>query len=102
MPLYEKSKEALDDWRNIIEYTLDHHGAKQTEQYAAGLIKCIEAMVSNTGYYKNIEIKGRIVRVKHCQKHYIFCLLSQKKPPIIIAFLHERMNLMKQLKGRLE
>ena len=101
MSLYLQSQEALDDWRDIIEYTLGQHGEAQTVKYAADLIKCIEAIAKNSGYYKDIKVKGRTVRVKHCQKHYIFGLLRESSPMIIIAFFHERMEIMTRLKDRL-
>lgn len=59
--LYERSHAALQDWQDIVEYTLDQHGVDQTEKYMAGLISCIEAMAQDIGYFKDIEINGRTV-----------------------------------------
>jgi plasmid stabilization system protein ParE len=34
-------------------------------------------------------------------RHYLFCLPRQGQPALILAILHERMDLMTRLKGRL-
>lgn len=47
MTLYERSHAALKDWQDIVEYTLDRHGAAQTEKYTTGLIRCIEVMAQD-------------------------------------------------------
>ena len=101
MTLYEKSQEALDDWQAIVEYTLDRHGEDQTIKYTRQLIACIEAMAKDKGYFKDIKIKKRTVRIMHCQKHYIFGLVRNEAPLMIIALFHERMDLMVRLKKRL-
>jgi plasmid stabilization system protein ParE len=99
--LYERSHAALQDWQEIVEYTLDHHGESQTEKYTAGLISCIEAMSMSMGHYKDAKIEGYIIRIKHCQNHYIFGLVRKNTPLMVIAFFHERMDLMSRLKNRL-
>lgn len=101
MVLYEKSHLALRDWQEIVEYTLDNHGVALTKKYTSGLIDCIEAMANGKGYFKDTKIKGRSIRIKHCQKHYIFSLVPKDAPIIVIAFFHERMDLMTRLKKRL-
>lgn len=102
MSLYERSRAALQDWQGIVEYTLERHGITQTEKYTAGLILCMEAMAQETGYFKDIDVSGRIVRIKHCQKHYIFALIRKNSPMMVIAIFHERMDLMTRLKDRLQ
>lgn len=102
MAIYESTYAAQRDWQEIVEYTIEQHGVKQTEKYTTQLLKCIEAMTIGKGHHKDIEIEERIVRVKHCQKHYIFGLVRDGFPFMVIAFSHERMDLMARLKGRLE
>ena len=101
MTLYEKSQEALDDWQAIVEYSLDRHGENQTIKYTRQLINCIEAMAKGDGYFKDVKVKKRTIRIKHCQKHYIFGLVRDKDPLMIIALFHESMDLMTRLKKRL-
>ncbi|MCG8640636.1 MAG: type II toxin-antitoxin system RelE/ParE family toxin [Desulfobacterales bacterium] len=102
MTLYERSHAALNDWQEIVEYTLERHGVAQTEKYMAGLIGCIESMAKHEGHFKETEVKGRTIRIKHCRKHYIFGLVRDNGPLMIIALFHERMDLMTRLKNRLK
>lgn len=101
MTLYQRSHSALEDWQQIVEYTLGKHSEDQAQKYMSGLIKCIEAMAQNKGYFRDTQIKGRVVRIKRCQKHYIFGLVRENKPLMVIALFHERMDLMSRLKRRL-
>ncbi len=101
MKLYERSQESLKDWQEIVNYTLDNHGETQTIKYTKQLISCIEAMTKGEGYFKEIKIKKRTIRVIHCQKHYIFGLVREEAPLMIIALFHEKMDLMNRLKKRL-
>jgi len=39
-----------------------------------------------------------MARIEH---HYVFCLLRDKDPPLIVAILHERMDLIQRLGDRL-
>ena len=41
-----------------------------------------------------------LLRVVRCEHHYVFYL--KKKTPVIIAVLHEKMDVMQRLAGRLE
>jgi plasmid stabilization system protein ParE len=101
MILYEKTKAVLEDWQNIVNYTLDNHGEEQTLKYTQGLQKCMDSMAKSEGHYKDIDVDGHIIRVKHCQKHYLFALLKENEPMLVLAIFHERMDLMKRLKKRL-
>ncbi|MDH5609844.1 MAG: type II toxin-antitoxin system RelE/ParE family toxin [Cyclobacteriaceae bacterium] len=95
--LYERSQEAMLDWQEIVEYTFDQYGVEQTLNYTNKLLGCIESMAKGSGYFKEIEVKGRTVRVKHCQKHYIFGWVRADKPLLVIALFHEHMDLMSRL-----
>lgn len=102
MDLYERSDAALKDWEEIVEYSLDHHGLQHTEIYLEGLTQCMEALAQDRGYYKEIKVKSHMVKVKHCQKHYIFGLVRKNRPLMIIALLHERMDMIARLANRLK
>ena len=41
------------------------------------------------------------LRKVHCEHHFIFCLPREAEPALIVAILHERMDLVMRLKGRL-
>ena len=57
MTIYEQSHAALDDWKDIVEYTLDNFGIEQTEKYTSGLLRCIEKMAKGQGQFKEIEVR---------------------------------------------
>lgn len=42
------------------------------------------------------------LRLAHCGHHYIFCLPREDAPALIVAVLHERMDLMLRLAARLQ
>lgn len=100
---YKLSKAAENDWRSIMRYTLSEFGENQAKKYSADLIKCLEQIsgVKNLKPSKTLNVSGKTVRVKSCKRHYIFALEKEDHPLIIIAILHERMDLMQRLKGRL-
>lgn len=98
---YEKTQAALDDWRGIAKYTYDRYGKDQTQKYMAGLTKCIETSAQGKGSYKDRQIGAHKIRIKHCQKHYIFSLIRTDSPILVLAIFHEKMDLMTRLKNRL-
>ena len=98
---YEISKSAEKDWRSIVEYTFINFGKRQVEKYTKSLLKCLDDLTEDVGHKKEIDVSGHQVILKHCQKHYIFGLQRNDKPLLIIAILHEQMDLMQRLKNRL-
>ena len=99
--LYEISKAAEKDWRGIVRYTLDNFGKRQVQKYTNRLLKCLDALGNKARQYKEIDVSGHQVLIKRCQKHYIFALSPSDKPLLIIAILHERMDLIQRVKSRL-
>ncbi len=41
------------------------------------------------------------LRMMRCEHHYIFCLPRPETPALIVAILHERMDLIARIAGRL-
>jgi len=41
------------------------------------------------------------LRMLDCEHHYVFCLPRKRAPALIVALLHERMDLMVRLADRL-
>ena len=93
---------AIQDLSDIARYTAETWGHEQALRYAQLL----------DGRFKDIA-KGKIstkaafsnypnVRVCRCEHHYIFFMRPQESlKPVILAVLHERMNLLERLKERL-
>jgi plasmid stabilization system protein ParE len=42
------------------------------------------------------------LRVARCEHHHVFCLLREDAPALVVAILHERMDLMARLADRLK
>ena len=101
MSLYEISHDAEQDLQEIISYTTDNYGIAKMAEYVNGLEQCTESIAKKQGHYREVDVNNKIVRVKHCQHHYIFGLVRQDLPLLVIAVFHERMDLMKRLSNRL-
>lgn len=101
MSLYQISDAAAEDWHNIVNYTLTQHGETQTRKYMAALEKGIEKMALGDLPDKNWDDLYPALRSTHCEHHYIFGVIRTDAPMLVIAILHERMNLMTQLQKRL-
>ena len=65
------------------------------------MLQCLQDFSLELGHFRELIIQGYRIINKHCQKHYIFGLSEPNKPLLIIAMLHERMDLMQRLKHRL-
>jgi len=102
MDLYELSFDAEEDLRGIIDYTIDIFGMKKMRTYMKQLTSCMKAMAISKKYCKEIEISGDVIRILHCQKHYIFGLINNDNPMIVIAVYHERMDIMQRVRKRLK
>jgi toxin ParE1/3/4 len=102
MPSYEKTLEAEEDLVGIVEYTVNKWGIKQVRKYMQDLEQCMEKLATGKSPSKTLHKVSSNMRVVRCQHHYIFGLIRDNKPMLIVAVLHERMNLTSRLKRRLE
>jgi len=89
------------DLRAIIGYTRKQWGAAQARRYVAKLKACIASVADGQGTFKTIDALHPALRVAHCEHHYIFCLPRKASPALIIAILHERMDLITRIADRL-
>ncbi len=99
---FEFARSAESDIRSIAIYTLEKWGAKQAARYAASLDAHFEA-IGNGKARSRIFLKHRSeLRVSRVEHHYVFHLAREKKCPLILAVLHENMDLMSRLRNRLD
>ena len=96
MSPYELSKEAELDLDKVTEYTQDKHGAVQTLKYVEQLDKCAINLAINHGHYRKLPKIHPQLRVKHCQHHYIFGVMRESYPMLIVAVFHDRMKLLER------
>ncbi len=99
---YKLSKEAELDLNSIIEYTIKEYGVAQMFKYIDQIEQSAEQLALSYGHYKELRDIHSQLRLKKSGKHYIFGLMQEKAPMIIIAIFYERMELIKRLKNRLE
>lgn len=101
MTAYILTAEAESDLRSVIRYTRTQWGATQARRYVSGLERGIVILAEGKGSFKDMSALYPALRMVRCQHHYVFCLPREDAPALIVAILHERMDLMKRLVDRL-
>ena len=99
--LYVLHAGAEADLREIARYTRKQWGQTQARIYRDKLIQCIEGLASGSGIYKPFSTGRHELRVARCQHHYVFVQQRQNALALVVAVLHERMDLIERLKARL-
>lgn len=98
---YILTEAAEADLRAVIRYTRKQWGDAQVHRYVAVLEQGIVSLAEGHGAFKDMSTLYPGLRMAHSEHHYIFCLPREDAPALIIAVLHERMDLLKRLGGRL-
>lgn len=98
---YVLTAAAEDDLRSIIRYTRKQWGSAQVRSYIAKLEQGIVRLANAQGPFKEMGELYPGLRLVHCGHHYIFCLPRGAEPALIVAILHERMDLVMRLESRL-
>jgi plasmid stabilization system protein ParE len=99
---YVLSDAAEADLREIIRYTLKQWSDAQVRRYASELQRRIARLAAGQGSFRDMSEIYPALRVAHCEHHYVFCLPREHTPALIVAILHERMDLMARLANRLK
>ena len=98
---YRLTQHADRDIQKIIRYTLDEWGKKQTLNYVNSLENCFNKIYQKRVRERCLFIDYPDLFVTRCQHHYIFYIRKETKPNVvIIAILHENMDLLANIKGR--
>ncbi|MCC4614307.1 type II toxin-antitoxin system RelE/ParE family toxin [Xanthomonas campestris] len=98
---YVLTDAAEADLRGIIRYTSTRWGQAQVRRYIADLERGIARLAAGEGTFKDLSTLYPALRMSHCMHHYVFCLPREHAPSLIVAILHERMDLIMRLAGRL-
>lgn len=96
------TKSASADLREITRHTIEHWGEAQARAYAQQIEAVAGALATGQGVFKDLSAVLPGLRVKRAGHHYVFCVLRSGGPALILAILHERMDIMARLKSRLE
>lgn len=100
-PSYQLTREAAEDLRSIALYTIEKWGIDQAKLYEAQLKACLEQIASGEAIPRNpIPHRPEILHAR-CQHHHLFYTRTPEQLPLIIAILHERMDLIARLESRL-
>jgi plasmid stabilization system protein ParE len=98
----EFTPSAEDDLAAIARYTMQQWGKAQALKYAGLLDACFQRILSGSEVSKPVFPGDSSVRVCRCEHHYVFYLRqSEQQNPVVVAVLHERMDLMQRLRERL-
>jgi plasmid stabilization system protein ParE len=98
---YVVARGAADDLKAITRYTVEEWGEAQCRLYIAKLEQAAEALAEGDGVFREMGFVYPGLRMVLCDKHYIFCLPSPGALPLIVAILHERMDILRRLAARL-
>ena len=97
---YTLVPEAVEDLRNIAHYTETKWGHEQSNVYESKLVKSFQTIAEGNLMERPFKGINKDLFFIHCEHHYIFYLRSTN-PVTIIAVLHERMDLITEVKKRL-
>lgn len=101
MTTYILTAEAESDLRSVIRYTRAQWGAAQLRRYVSALERGIADLAEGKAPFKDMSALHPALRMARLEHHYVFCLLRENAPALIVAIFHERMDLMQRLAARL-
>ncbi len=101
MHAYALTKDAEADLAGIAHYTIIEWGEDQAGLYIDKLHQCFQKLATKNVRSKTFSQQFSQVFVTSCEHHYVFYLHHEKEKPLIIAVLHERMDMLARLKKRL-
>ena len=99
---YVLTKGAADDLSAVIRHSLQHWGRERTRTYVMQLEAAVIAVAADQGVYKDLSSVYPMLRMAKSGKHFIFCLPRVNNASLVLAILHERMDMIERLKVRLD
>ncbi len=99
---YRLTRGAAEDIRSIVRYTRQTWGQAQCREYVQRIENAATKLARGQGIFRvrNDLLPGlRVCQVGH---HILFCLPQPGKPALILAVLHERMDIIARLRQRLD
>ena len=96
MVVLQKTRQVEQDLIDIWLYTAETWGEEQADKYLRKIEQCFQKINRGNALLKSLTDDIQFVR---CERHYIFVLMAKK--PIVIAILHEKMDMLIRLKQRL-
>lgn len=100
-PAYVLTSAAEQDVRSILRYTRQQWGEAQVRAYMHGLERGIARLAAGQGAFRDMGAMHKGLRMARCRHHYVFCLSREDGPALVLAILHEKMDLIARLGDRL-
>ena len=98
---YVLTAAAEADIRDIVRRTRKQWGTAQARLYGASLERGIAKLAAGQGVFKQMDDLHPLLRVAPCEHHVVFCLRREREPALIVAILHERMDLLTRMVNQL-
>ena len=98
---YVLANGAETDLREIIRYTRKQWSDAQVRRYITRLEQGFSRLASGQPPFRDVGELYPMLRMAHCEHHYVFCLPRNNEPALIVGIFHERMDLMTRLSERL-
>lgn len=95
------SVSAEKDLKQIWRYTAQHYGRLQADLYTNVLLLGCQKIAQQPLVFRSLRLANQDFRVYRYKNHYILYLVADDKV-VIVAFFHERMDIMVRLRARLE
>jgi plasmid stabilization system protein ParE len=98
---YILTESASADLRGIVGYTRKQWGTAQVHRYVDKLEQGFARLAARQEPFRDMSAVYPGLLMAGCEHHNIFCLPRENAPALIVAILHERMDLMARLAERL-
>ena len=96
---YRLSDPAREDLVAIWAYSDEVWGPEQADRYQEELFECIRRLASDTPTVRRVPGLEEVVTIA-CREHRIFARAGTP-PLVIVAVLHQRLDMISRLKDRL-
>ena len=99
---YVLTRSAQADLQQVVRYTQREWGTAQCRAYIERLEAAATELALGQGLFRQRDDLLPGLRLRLAGHHYIFCLPQTEGPAVVLAILHERMDLITRLKERLD
>jgi plasmid stabilization system protein ParE len=101
MAVYELSEAADGDLQAIARYTAETWGVEPARHYGELVENHFQAIGCHKARTRGFLKHRPELRVSRVEHHFVFHLVRENQSPLILAVLHEKMDLMSRLRNRL-
>ena len=99
---YVLTRSAQADLKEIVRYTQREWGIAQCRAYVERLETFATELALGQGRFRQRDDLLPGLRLRLEGHHYVFCLPQTEGPAVVLAILHERMDLITRLSERLD